>query len=105
MHVVVSPEGQRSCEEEIWYSQIQDEGVGEGFQILKLDQHHEDQDVAKDAEDHHNGEKHWSEDRSKLDDTCFVAEFIVVIIIDVRGWVKAGGGSIYGIHCIHFLPA
>jgi len=92
--MVVGPEGQTSGEEEIRYGQVQDQRVGEGFEILILGQNHNDQDVAKHTEDDHDGEEHQSEDRPEHYDVCFVAHFIDVgvgVIIEgivFCGWVE-----------------
>lgn len=82
--VVVGPKGQTCGEEEIGYSQVQDESVGEGFQILILEENDENEDVSKQAEDHHSGEKQGSKCRSKFNGICLVA-FVtfVVIVIDL----------------------
>ncbi|TNN51496.1 FYVE and coiled-coil domain-containing protein 1 [Liparis tanakae] len=85
--MVVGPEGQTSGEEEVRYGQVQDQRVGEGFEILILGQNHNDQDVAEHTEDDHDGEEHQSEDRPEQYDAVFFAHFIFIVVVIIEGIV------------------
>lgn len=106
--MVVGPERETCGEEEIGYSQVQDESVGDGFEILVLGQNHNDQDVAKQTEDHNDGEESWDEDHSSLHEARAVTLFSrivrVIFVVIVDGWTDAHGSCNCKVSsCSHIL--
>lgn len=85
MKVVVDPERQTCCEQEIGHCQVQDQGVGDGSDVLIPEQNRKNQEVSNQAQDEHDGEKHGGGDGSKLKDFCLVASFIVIVVVIVIG--------------------
>lgn len=96
VHVVVGPEGQSGGEEEVRHGQVQDEGVGEGFEILVLGQNHDDHDVSEQTEDDHDGEEHHGERRPEFYDAGFVAHLITAgrVVVVTEGVVAVAGGLV-----------